>query len=420
MTHLVRMAFRNLSRNRLRTSVSVLAIAVAVAVVVFAKGFIDGMIDTYLDNTIRLTTGHVRIVQAEYPKKERLLPLTYPVDGLGQEDLTAFTRRLSGLPGVAVATPRIRFAAMVSQGEEEPEGVLGMGMDFDREEQVAHLSRYLRDGRFPEERRNELLAGQKLLNKLGLKVGSRVTLVANTSYGSLNGRTFTVVGSLVSGLAQLDESTVFLSLGPAQSFVQLDGAATEVIVQAKNQARVPQITAAVAGLVRADDPHGRYKVTPWNETSAMAGLMGAMRNVYAVIYLLIVFFATIVVINTMLMIVNERTREIGMLGALGFTGRRIVTLFVLEGAALGLVGSAFGAILGAVVTRSLSVTGIDFGELMEGYGKELLLPSKIYPEFNLGIIAFAFVLGVVIPALGTLMPARRAQRLDPSVALRHI
>lgn len=419
MTYLFRMAFRNLSRNRLRTSVSVLAIAVAVAVVIFAKGFIDGMIDMFLDNTIRLTTGHVRIVQAEYPKKERLLPLTYPVAGLGEDDLTTFTRKLSGLPGVAVATPRIRFGAMVSHGEG-PEGVLGIGMDFAKEEQAAHLSRYLKGGRFPREGGNELLAGQKLLNKLGLKVGSRLTLVGNTSYGSLNGRTFTVVGSLVSGLAQLDESTVFLSLRFAQRFVQLDQAATEVIVMAKDQSKTAQVTAEVARLVKAGDPEGRYTVTPWYQTSSMAGTLVTVRHVYDLIYLLIVLFASAVVINTMLMIVNERTREIGMLGALGFTGRRIVTLFVLEGAALGLVGSAIGAILGAAVTRALSVTGMDFARAMQGVGKELLFPTKIYPAFSLRIVAFAFVLGVLVPALGTLMPARRAQRLDPNVALRHI
>lgn len=420
MTSLFRMAFRNLSRNRLRTSVSVLAIALAVAVVILAKGWIDGMIDTFLDNTIRLTTGHVRVVQAVYPKKERLLPLSYPVDGLHGEGAEAFARRLSELPGVAVATPRIRFAAMVAKGEEEPLGVVGLGMDFAKEERVAHLSRYLKDGRFPHTAGNELLAGQKLLNKLGLKVGSHLTLVGNTAYGSLNGRTFTVVGSLVSGLAQLDESTVFLSLRTAQSFAQLDRASTEVIVQAKDQGRVAQVSAAVADVVKADDPDGRYTVTPWYQASSMAGLMASARNIYIGIYLLIVFFASIVVINTMLMIVNERTREIGMLAALGFTGRRIVTLLVLEGAALGLVGSTVGALLGAAIARPLSVTGLDFSKLMESYGKELLFPTKIYPAFSLGIVAFAFALGVVVPALGTLIPARRAQRLDPSVALRHI
>lgn len=417
MTHLFRMAFRNLARNRLRTSVSVLAIAVAVAVVIFAKGFIDGMIDTFLDNTIRLTTGHVRIVQAAYPKKERLLSLAYPVDGLGRENLDRFTRQLSGLPGVAVATPRIRFGAMVSRGEE-PEGVLGLGLDFRKEDEVAHLSRYLTAGRFPKVGADELLAGQKLLNKLGLKVGSRLTLVATTSYGSLNGRTFTVTGSLVSGLAQLDEATAFLSLGSAQRFVQLDQAATEVIVMAKDQNRTAQVAAEVDRLVKAGDPEGRYKVTPWYQTSAMAGLMRTYRQVYNVLYLLIVLFAAVVVINTMLMIVNERTREIGMLAALGFTGRRIVTLFVLEGGAMGLLGSTIGAILGAAVTRTLSVTGLDFAKAMQTVGKELLFPTKIYPTFNLGVVAFAFVLGTLVPALGTFFPARRAQKLDPSTALR--
>ncbi|HHW14748.1 MAG TPA: ABC transporter permease [Firmicutes bacterium] len=417
MKYLLRMAFRNLNRNRVRSAVSVLAIAVAIAVVVFAKGLIGGMIDSVLDNTIRLTAGHVRIVQAAYPKKERLLPLTYPVDRLGGEDVEAFARRLSGLPGVAVATPRIRFAALVSHGDE-PEGVLGMGLDFSKEEGAAHLSRYLAQGRFPHAGANEVVLGQRLLNKLGLRVGARVTLVANTSYGSLNGRTFTIVGSLMSGLAQLDESSVFLSLRSAQRLVDLDQAATEVIVMAKDPGRVPQISAEVSRLVKAGDPEGRYTVVPWYKASPLVGYMLAAGRLYDLVYVVIVLFASFVVINTMLMIVNERTREIGMLGAMGFTGSQLVTLLVLEGAALGLLGSTVGVAVGAVITNTLAKTGIDFGQATQALGKELLYPSRIYPIFDLHTVLYAFVLGVLVPAAGSFFPARRAQRLDPSTALR--
>jgi putative ABC transport system permease protein len=419
MTCLVRMAFRNLSRNRLRSAVSVLAIAVAVAVVIFAKGFIDGMIDTFIENTIRFTTGHVRIVDQRYPKKERLLSLGYPVDGLAGEGASAFARRLSELPGVAMATPRIKFGALVSKGEKL-EGVLGVGLDLAAEERAAHLSRYLHRGRFPREEGSELLAGQQLLNKLGLRVGSKVTLVANTAFGSLNGRTFTVVGSLASGLDQLDEASVFLPLAAAQRFVDLEGAATELIVMAADTNRVPALAGEISQAVKAGDQEGRYKVIPWYQANSLMGYVVTAKQIYNLIYLLIVLFASFVVINTMLMIVNERTREIGMLGALGFTGAQIVTLLVLEGAALGLLGSVLGTAAGSAVTKALSVTGMDFTQAVKPLGRELLFPTRIYPTFELGIAVFAFVLGILVPAFGTLLPARRAQKLDPSTALRAI
>jgi putative ABC transport system permease protein len=419
MSYLVRMAFRNLSRNRVRSAVSVLAIAVAVAVVIFAKGFVDGMIDTFIENTVRFTSGHVRVVQAAYPKKERLLSLAYPVDGLAGEGASALARRISALPGVAVATPRLKFAALVSRGEKL-EGIMGLGLDLQAEERAAHLSRYLARGRFPRAGAAELLAGQRLLNKLGLRVGSKVTLVANTSYGSLNGRTFTVVGSLVSGLAQLDEASVFMPLAAAQRFVELDQASTEVIVMAKDPNKVPELSAEVARFVKAGDPQGRYKVIPWYQANSLMGYMVTAKQIYNFIYVLIVLFASFVVVNTMLMIVNERIREIGMLGALGFTGAQITTLLVLEGAALGLVGSTLGVAVGAAVTRTLSVTGIDFAKAMQSMGKELLFPTRIYPSFDLRIVLFAFALGILVPAVGTLIPARRAQKLDPSTALRAI
>lgn len=419
MTYLVRMAFRNLSRNRVRSAVSVLAIAVAVAVVIFAKGFVDGLIDSFVDNSIRLTSGHVRVVDRAYPKKERLLSLAYPVDGLRGEGAAGFARRLAALPGVEAATPRVKFGALVSRGDKL-EGVLGMGLDLKTEERVARLSQYLHRGRFPRAGQPELLAGQKLLDKLGLSVGSKVTLVANTSHGSLNGRTFTVTGSLASGLAQLDEASVFLPLDTAQRFVDLEGAATELIVMAEDSNRVPALAGEISEYVKARGGEGRYEIIPWYRANALVGYIVTAKYIYNLIYVLIVLFASFVVINTMLMIVSERTREIGMMGALGFAGFQIVALLVLEGAALGLVGSAAGTVLGSAVTKALSVTGLDFSQAMRGMGKELLFPTRIYPAFDLRIVVFAFALGIVVPALGTLIPARRAQKLDPSTALRAV
>lgn len=419
MLYLLRMAFRNLSRNRVRSAISVVAIAIAVGVVIFAKGLVGGMIDTYLDNTIRFTSGHVRLVQETYPKKERLLSLAYPVDGLGGKDVSALAKDLGGLSGVATATPRIKFAALVSQ-EDKLEGLLGLGLDFGAEERGMRLSRYLRAGRFPREGASEIVAGQRLLDKLGLKIGSRVTLVANTAYGSLAGRTFTVVGSLASGLAQLDEASVYLSLRTAQRFVELEGAATELIVMAKDPERVRDLAAEIARFVKAGDPEGRYRVIPWYQANSLMGYVVSAKQIYNLVFILIVLFASFVVINTMLMIVSERTREIGTLGALGFTGFQVVTLLVLEGAALGLLGSALGTVVGSAVTRSLSVTGMDFSNATESLGKELLFPTRIYPSFGWGIVIFAFVLGILVPAIGTLMPARGAQKLDPSAALRAV
>jgi putative ABC transport system permease protein len=357
------------------------------------------------------------VVQTVYPRKERLMSLGYPVDGLKGEGAAALAEQVSQVPGVSVATPRIKFGALVSRGEKL-EGVLGMGLDLGAEEKASHLSRFLREGRLPQPGRSELLVGQRLLNKLGLKVGSKVTVVANSAYGSLQGRTFTVTGSLVSGLTQLDESSLFMPLSTAQRFVELDDAATELIVMADDPAKVPQVSAAVAELVKAGDPEGRYTVVPWYEANSLMSMMIVARKIYDWVYALIVLFASFVVVNTMLMIVNERVREIGMLGALGFTGLQIVTLLVLEGAALGLLGSAVGVVLGSILTKWLSLTGLDLSKAVAGMGKELLFPSRLYPSFGWGIVAFALLLGILIPALGTLMPARRAQKLRPSEALR--
>jgi ABC-type lipoprotein release transport system permease subunit len=124
--------------------------------------------------------------------------------------------------------------------------------------------------------------------------------------------------------------------------------------------------------------------------------------------------------NTMWMIVSERTREIGALGALGFTKRQISLLFMYEAAALGFVGSLLGVMVGGTLTKILSITGIDFAKAVSGMDPKILYPTKIFPAFSFGILIFAMVLGTVIPMLAAYFPARRAQRLNPAEALRAV
>ena len=121
------------------------------------------------------------------------------------------------------------------------------------------------------------------------------------------------------------------------------------------------------------------------------------------------------------MIVNERTREIGMMSALGLKGREILILFTMEGAMIGVIGSALGTILGGILTRVFSVVGIDYSAAFEGIESTDLLMSPIYyTVFSLENLIFCFTLGVVIVTIACIIPARKAANLEPTEALRQI
>ncbi|MGE5584009.1 MAG: ABC transporter permease [Bacillota bacterium] len=412
----MRIAFRNLGRARARTALSLVAIAVGVFVVILTKGTIDGIIDMVVGNSIRLTSGHVRVVAREYPLKERLLSLNYPVDGFQGEGYESVVNAFEEVPLASQVVPRLRFGAMVSKGEEL-EGLMAMGVEPQAEDRLMGLSRYLVEGRLLRPGEREAVMGQRTLDRLGLEVGDRFTLVFNTALGSLKGYTFVVVGSVRSGLQYLDDGLVFVPLDVAQAMLDMGRAVTEVLVMAKDEARVPELLRDVEGVLKARGADARYVAEPWYEHSEMMRMLQMVKTAYNFVYFFILFLASFVVINTMLMIVNERRREIGMLGALGLRPGQIRRLFLLEGGVMGVMGSAIGASIGATALKVLTGVGIPYPGVST-LDKAFMMPSKLYPRFSPDLVAFAFVAGIAVTLVAVSWPSAQAARIEPTQALR--
>lgn len=413
---LMRIAFRNLGRARARTALSLIAVAVGVFVVVLAKGTIDGIFDIMVGNSIRLTSGHVRVVAREYPLKERLLSLNYPVDGFQGEGYESVANALREIPLASHVVPRLRFGAMVAGGEEL-EGLMAVGVEPQAEDRLIGLSRYLVKGRLLRPGEREAVMGQRILDRLGLGVGDRFTLVFNTALGSLKGYTFVVVGSLNSGLQYLDDGLVFVPLDVAQAMLDMGPAVTEVLVMAKDEARVPELVRDVERVLKARGADARYIAEPWYEHSEMMRTFQVGKTAYNFVYFFILFLASFVVINTMLMIVNERRREIGMMGALGLRPGQIRRLFLLEGGVMGAIGSAIGASIGAIALKVLTGTGIPIPGTST-LDKVFMIPSKLYPRFSWDVIAFASVAGIAVTLVAVSWPSAQAARIEPTQALR--
>jgi len=432
MSYLVKMAWRNLGRHRGCTALSLLAIVMGVFVVVIAKGVIDGMVGSWLTYSINLESGHVRIIQPEYRLKERLLSLSYPV-GDDETPADVIIEKIRNLPSAQVATGRIRFGMMLTagtsvrdpqadpdaEGTQEQEVVVGIGVDFAQEDRAVRLSQFVR-GRLPEPGVREILLGRDLMARLGVEVGDRVNALFSTSFGSLRIATFRVSGKIESGLRLLDESTAYIPLDVAMGLLDMDGSVTEIVVfgrsaelASKLKTQVGQALADMAGASLRE-----LAVVPWNEHNELIGFVSQAKAIYTVIYIFLVILASFVVFNTQLMVVSERTREIGVLSALGLTPESIRRLFTIEGAVLAVAGSAGGALLGAVFNLWFGRVGIDLTGITQAMSSQILITPRLYPVTDVGVLVYSFVLGVAVTMAAVSIPARAAGALKPTEALR--
>lgn len=416
---LFRIAFKNLFRHRLRTLVSIIAIAFSVLIVVFARGYILGMIGSMTIDHIHYNSGHIKIANQEYIEQERLLPLNYPVEGFEAEGIDEMIAGLQEIDDVKMVIPRLKFGAMVST-EDELIAMSGWGVDPYQELAFTNISDYLIEGRMIELGQLEVVMGTGLLEKIDRKVGEKVTIVYNTAFNSLSGATFRIVGRLQSGIRLLNDVVFFLPLDEAQRLLYMDGQTTELLLVTSDMKASDQVLPKVKTFLAQRGGADKYVALGYRETSDLIPWMDLAELIYNLIYIFLVLLASIVVINTMIMIVKERTREIGMMAALGLEGRSIMQLFLIEGGIMGIIGSAIGAVLGALLNGYFATAGMDFTSATEGFSSDIVFDAMVYPVSSVGNTVFAFILGVMIVILACIVPARQAAKLEPTEAMRGV
>jgi len=420
MKFLWNLAKKNLSRSRIRTSISIIAIAFAIFAVVFARGLISGVLESFFENHIHYKAGHIRIIDDEYKLKERLMSLNYTLDGFNGEGYSEMSEKIRSVEGVEQVVPRLKFGAMVSL-EDELVGMMGWGIDPAEEIKFVGIDKNITEGRMVQEGNKEVVMGAGLLKKIGREVGEKVTILYSTPFGSFKGSTFQIVGKYQSDIQGLNDKLFFLPLGQAQRILEMPGEVTELLLITSDHHKAASVLPGLNELFSREDESGKYLMQLWNRDYDLIELFDFAVKMYNSIYVFIIILACFVLVNTLIMIVNERTREIGMMSALGLKGREILYLFTMEGAIIGILGSAVGTVMGGIITRVFSIVGIDYSAAFEGVDSTVWLMSPIYyTVFSLENLVFCFTLGVVIVTIACIIPARKAAKLEPTEALRQI
>ncbi len=424
MKYILRMAFRNIGRNKRRTILSAFAISVAVMVVLIMRGYVGGIMDSMFDSVIKITTGHIRIAHTKYLEKEDMMPLEYKIDGFDGGGYEQLIYSLESVQGVKVISPRIKFGVLLSY-KGKSSSAMGLGIDPVSEKAIMSFDKVMIEGEYfgTDKDKRSIIIGSILADKLGIKTGDKITILARTAYDSLKGMTFDVVGIFRYGISALDDKMFYIPIGSAGKLLEMDNGVSEIIVMINKPENAEKTADKIKETFRNYNLDNNnaiyYDVIPWQQQGGYLGFMKSAQTSYNIAYLCLLILASTVIINTTMMVIYERIREIGTISALGMRSSQIVLLFTMESAIVSAIGSFIGTIIGGSVDFLLSKTGIDFNALSGG-SLNLIVTDIIYPRFNFSILFQSFIFGVIVASAVAYIPARRSAKIEPVEALRSI
>lgn len=408
-----KIAWRNLWRNRTRTIISVTAIALTYGMFLFAIGMNEDMYGQLEDGASKLAGGSVLIHGKGFwdnQTNEFVMPADLPIVDLVKD-----------LPGVDAVAPRVLIDGLLSTSGGSV-AVRLQGIEPEAEKHFNDAHKHISTGAFfgevdPEAAGDPIVLGSKIVDELDLKLGDRVVLTASDPTGEMVRALFHLHGVVHTGMSSMDSGFAFVTVEAAQKALGHD-VLTQVGVLAATKDLKPQI---VNRLQERSNPPDSLEVLTWQE--AMPDMVGMIEldkqfgNLYGIVIFIVVVFA---IMNTFLMVVLERIREFGLLGALGLTPRQIATLVLAESTMMAIVALSIGLCLGMFGHFYLSTYGLDmrdiYGDLEMG-GVTLSDPV-IRSKLNLSRMLWSTVNIFFMILLSSLYPAIKAARLRPAESMR--
>jgi len=403
---LAMLAWRNLWRNHRRTAIMLGAIGLGVCAMIFMTALTQGMVTEMIRDGISALPGHVQVHHPDYrddPSITNLIPAT------DAEISAAF-----GPAGFSAWSSRIKVPAVITS-EHDSRGVTLLGIDPARERDMIFVDYDEVEGRFLESVDDGgVVIGNKLADTLDTEVGKRIVLMSQDPDNDIADRGFRVVGLFHANVESFEETYVFAGKKTIQNMLRVGDRVTEVVVLGDDYRNVEDEYARVVALV-----DGGVEVRRWTELDTYLGTMLKVMDGFVLIWVVVIFLAlSFGLVNTLVMAVFERVREIGLMLALGMKPGSILGQILIESMLLLIIGLGIGNLLAWLTIKPLE-SGIDVSIVAEGM-EMMGASSVLYPLLRMEDVVLANVVVLILGFLASLSPAWRASRYEPIEAITKV
>ncbi|MBN1574265.1 MAG: ABC transporter permease [Deltaproteobacteria bacterium] len=405
---IIKLAWRNIWRNKRRTIITVSAVVFAVTLSIFSWCFAVGEHEQMIDNTLKIHTGNLQVHDLGYWDDKTIYKSFAP-----PEELISF---LDNDKRIEAYVRRLNVDALISSGADT-DGVLLIGVEPERELKFSSIEKkkfrgeYLKPGDL-----EGIFLGETLAKNLNVDVGDKIVVICQDFYGGISAEVYNLTGTFRSGSPEMDRSMAFINLAAVQYLLSMEGRVSEVSLFLSESRALKKVARDIKGIVDLEE----YEVMTWDELLPELVQVIELDNVFGYIFfgmiMLVVIFG---ILNTILMSVMERYREFGVMMALGTKPANLVRLILTESFFIAVLGVIVGNILGFAIAYYYTVVPFDlssYSASLETFGMDPYIYTKIY--------VWVFLLTDIIIVLSTLLsalyPAIKASRLKPVRALRYV
>ncbi len=402
MTQIIKMAYRDLLRNKRRSFFSSLALGIGLALLLLMASVISGEMRYSMETAVKLQSGHLQVRAKTYDEVK---------NSLAFEDLISdpeeVASRIKSLEQVDEATPRL-IASGIIANKNETNGIRLFGIDPSSSANKAFQEEILSGEFIKPDDRSGIMIGHALADKMNLVTGDTVNVMANTSNGDVDQQMFTIRGIFTTRTPSFDDYTVLLPIEKARALTKTEGRASLIYVLLHD--------AEQADIVRNALQTDQLDIVTYLEMNDLILQMEEFSRSYmVVIYLIVLAITATVIVNTLIMSVFERTREIGILSAIGMKGPQIMSMFFFESSFLAIGGIIAGLIIGGLMVYYASTVGFYFGDVGS---TGLMIGERIYAYMRINDAVMLTIIAFIVALLAALYPAIMAARLEPVEAMR--